>query len=1104
MMGRNRLQITIATLLVLASLTLPLCISAIAAEGSRPISAAIATQLEPKIGDPVDVAPSGELRTWNDGQDVGVLWEDARDIFKVVVGFAQSSGLPDPSAVKLQYWRDSWPNQRVPRDKLVGSGGSGWMNVGDWYKGHWQDADVKVSASGSSWTYTFNPINDKEVTNVKDFPATYRTTLKMRLLFPSKAPAISSFQTYTDSTWEKGTALIEWGGKDDKDQAWDGKAEIFNGKLDKVQILSGSKMKLTDPVSWTGTANKKETGGIVVSYWFAKPAVVNSFDETIVTIRAKRASFSFLGKGFLANLFVPDPNYRHIYLPDYGVIVRGIRDNTGFDQAEADRKSAQQSLYQQVQTLPEQTLTRALADMPPKTARIYMPLAVEGGRQHFRLEGDGNIVLDSNWEIRAPSTDSGAVTWGRTASIDFQIPRDGAKTGASIEDDFLPIARTWYEKDGIRYDEEAFATVLAGVLPKQGRVKAEEPQVCMVRWKVSNKTGSAQKISVPIAFGTTSHHGQEDLEDRDGVIYGKSTDASLVRFRYIPTQGVKATVSGKTLTCEASIPANGSVNIEVALPFLTPKTPADIDLLKKLTYDGQHGMIAEYWRRRIADGTQVSTPDPMLNDFYAANATHQLINTDNEPGADDRAMANVGTFGYGVYANESIMMVSELDRRGYHDVAQKALQTWIHYQGTVALPGDYTTADGEFYGAHGHESGGYNQHHGWVLWGMGEHYWFTHDKAWLTKAAPSIIKACDWITKQRSRTKTSEFSGIRAIEYGLLPPGSLEDIGDWRSWLSNNVFSWWGLDNVARALADIGHPQAKRLLAESAAYKDDIRKAYFEAMVRSPVVMLRDGTFVPDIPSDVHRRGRSFGWITETLEGSIHLLRCGIIAPTEPAAKWIMQDYEDNRYISDQFGYQINEDFDKLWFSRGGFSQQPSLLCSPTPYLQMDLPKNYLRAYFNAFAAGYFPERAMLTEHPLPNLGDYRGDHFKSSDEAMNTSWIRWMFIWDEGKDLYLGKVMPRYWLANGKKVSITKAATHFGPMSMVVKSYVAQGRIEMTINPPTVKAPGAIYARFRHPQSKMMKRVTVNGKPYKKFDPKKEWVVLPALKTKTVVVAYY
>jgi hypothetical protein len=449
------------------------------------------------------------------------------------------------------------------------------------------------------------------------------------------------------------------------------------------------------------------------------------------------------------------------------------------------------------------------------------------------------------------------------------------------------------------------------------------------------------------------------------------------------------------------------------------------------------------------------------------------------------------------------MMTCDMNRRGYHDEVEGAMRMWLDYQGTVMFPGDYLSADGIFYGANGYESGGYNQHHGWVLWGMAEHYWFTRDKEWLKSAAPKLVKGCDWIIRERTRSKTDECVGLRAIEYGLMPQGSLEDIADWRTWMSNNDFNYWGMQNVAKALVDISHPDGQRLLDEAESYREDIRKAFFEAMARSPVVALRDGSYVPSIPSDVHRRGRSFGWITETLEGSIYLLRTGVIDPDEPVAKWIMQDYEDNRYLSDSFGYQIPF-FERDWFSLGGFSQQPSLLCSPTPYLLRDEIKHYIRAYFNAFAAGYFPERSMITEHPLPNLGDYAGDHFKSSDEALNASWLRWMFIFDEMDDLYLGKAIPRYWLTDGQEIKIERAQTHFGEMSLALKSSTKSGSIEMTIEPPTRNLPPKTYARFRHPDGKSMNRVTVNGKEWADFDSAKEWVVLPALKDKTVVVAYY
>ena len=1067
-------------------------------EGSRPVKLTAQDVIAPKSGDPVDVAPFGEFRSWENGTDVGVLWEDARDIFKVVVKFADATNAPDLSTVKLQYWKDGWPRRRIPREKVSGSGASGWMNIGDWYKGSWQNADVKVTEGpDGTVTYTFKPINEKEFTDLRDFGATYRTALKMRLLFDGQAPKIASLHMFTDSTWDHATALIEWGGTAKSKQVWDGKAEAFNGYIEAVSPLGGSKVRMIDNNSWTSSVTG-ETDGIVVRAWYAKPEAMNSFDETVITIRTKQSNFSFLAKTFREQM-VPDPDYKPIFIRDLGVLVKASRDANGYAQAERAFQNSTKSVYDRVTKLPEQTFTRTWGAMPVKN-RMYMPLAVEGGREHFGIAANGDVSLSTSWQNRIKGPDTARSKWaGDTMTIFFGL--SGDKSDGFIEDGYLPIPTTWYERGGVRYSEEAFATTLSGTLPKEGRVPAIEPQVLMLKFSLSNFNPTSKVAGLTITVRTGN--GGEALVEQGGVVSSKLPEGELPRF-YVNTNGsATLAASGNRLQCDVNVPAGATKEVYFAVPFQTPDTPEDIRALQALDYNGQHKMISSYWRKRSAQSTQIVTPEKMINQFFAANPSHQLINTENQVGTNERAMAKVGTFGYGVFTNESVMMTTDLDRRGYFDVAEKAYQTWIHYQGTGRLPGDFTTRDGVFYGAAGYEDGGYNQHHGWAMWGMGEHYWFTRDKTWLKRVAPNLVKACDWIIGQRNRTKTDECTGIRAIEYGLMPPGSLEDIGDWRSWMSNNVFNYWGMENVARALAEIKHPDAPRLLKEAAAYKQDIRRAFFEAMDRSPVVPLRDGTWVPCMPSEAHRRGRSFGWITETLEGSIHMIRCGLIDPREPAATWIMKDYEDNRYISDQFGYQV-ADFERDWFNLGGFSQQPSLLCTPTPYIMGDLPEQYLRAYFNSFAAGYFSDKAMLTEHPLPNLGDIRGDHFKSSDEAMSSSWLRWCFIWDEGKDLYLGKTMPRYWLANGKAVKIDRAQTHFGPMSMSMKSNVAKGSITMTIAPPTRNAPGATYARFRHPDSKKMKRVTVNGKPWKKFDAAKEWVVLPALKAKTVVVAYY
>jgi hypothetical protein len=346
--------------------------------------------------------------------------------------------------------------------------------------------------------------------------------------------------------------------------------------------------------------------------------------------------------------------------------------------------------------------------------------------------------------------------------------------------------------------------------------------------------------------------------------------------------------------------------------------------------------------------------------------------------------------------------------------------------------------------------------------------------------------------------------GSRPIENGWLPAGGLEDVQDFWFWLATNSATDWGFQAAAAALADINHPRAKALQEEAAAYHRDFMAGMTEARVRTPVVRLRDGRYVPKFPSEPHARGRAYGWIREVLEGPMFLPAYQLMDPMSAEARWIIQDYEDNLYISRQYSYDI-PNYSQFWFSRGGFSLQACLLDGPLPYLYRDEIKHFLRAYFNSFAAGFFPEVRMLNEHALPELGYWFGDHFKTSDEAQSTYWLRLMFVREQGDELYLGQAIPRYWLADGTGAGIERSASEFGPLSLKYEPDIAAGRIKAILSPPTRNAPKTIYLRFRHPESKRITSVTVNGQDHAQFDADKEWVILPGTLngTQEVVVTY-
>jgi hypothetical protein len=745
---------------------------------------------------------------------------------------------------------------------------------------------------------------------------------------------------------------------------------------------------------------------------------------------------------------------------------------------------------------------------------MYLPVGTEGGRQRFGVNPDGSVFCVNDRIDQPRGKDTPRRRWGGDRlDYDFGLP-DGEPAKRWIEDECLPMMNTEWDRDGIHYTQTAFVTRLDPGSLGFPDMQADDTAVLIVKVHGRN-TASEYRL----AHATVSLRADGEpvpLVMRDGLLLARHGSEELLRAAVEVQGSVQGIPDDGRVRFAGNMPPGTDGSMVLRIPFITLDQPAEIERLRNLEYDAEFRRVKKFWQARADASTQITTPIPELNRFYRADVSHLLINCGREVGAD-RLAARVGGFSYGVFGNESCMMITDLDRRGLHAEAARCLEMFLHYQGTVKLPGDYETQDGIFNGANGWEQGGYNQHHGWILWAMAEHYRYTGDKAWLERNAPKLLKAAHWISHERARTK--QLTGLRAIEYGLLPPGSLEDIGDWRCWQSNNTFSWWGLDALARVLADVGHPEAKALQAEADAYRRDILASFKEASVRSPLVPLRDGTWIPQIPAEVHRRGRTFGWITVTLEGPIYLLRTGLMAPDDPMAVSILQDYEDNLYLSDRYGYSW-EEHGAQWFSRGGISMQPNLLCSPHPYLLRDEIKHFLRAYFNAFASCYYPDTQMMCEHPLPDLGDWRGDHYKASDESNSTYWLRLMFIEDDRGDdvLRLGMALPRAWLADGETPSIERAATHFGPMNLRFESKANAGQITAVVEPlvsgvagdaasekPTFRrAPQRVVVRFRHPTEQRIQRVTVNGRSWDRFDAGKEWVELPRSEGRTVITAFY
>ena len=988
---------------------------------------------------PFDAAPFGlPLPEGN-----GLMWEDPRELHRVVVHFREAA--PAPDTVRLEYWGSWWPERHLPKDREPGGGDMGWMELGNWWKYGWRVADAEAKAEGKTVAFTFRPVNAKEFPKAKDYPAPFRYTLKVRVASDQKLSAVERLEAFTDSSLESRAFRLAW-----NPGVPVGVKEVFNGRMVRAESVTA------------------QGGRFVIE------AVTNSdpntFDRTLVTLSRGPEAFTFR---------FDDLAQGPLFLPNFGVAVLPEADARDYAAIAAEQKArGAKTLYDRVAEMPEQTWGAAWDGMPPKKSHIYFPLGLDGGRQRFRLNADGSINWRSNdhYLQGRPGQDTPRLALENGGlALRFDLPSEPVER--TLEEESLPICISTWERDGVRVQQTALVTELAG---SKARAEAAAPAappgdafaVFLARFTFTNTTGEAKLVSLPLNFGG----GATLRADADGLLW----NGEHVRghFQADSTPTAEQGKVGWTFT----LTNNESRRITLKIPYVVLTEPAEPAALKQLDFDLEHQAVASYWRTRLSESARLITPEPMLNEFYRSHAMHLLVNCEREPGSD-RRFARVGSFNYGAYGNESCMMVVDLDRRGYHREAQDCLDAWLHYQGTVELPGSFASKDGVLYGAGGYEAGGYNQHHGWILWMLSEHYRFTRDRAWLERSAPGLVKGADWIIRETARTQDRH-----PLERGLLPSGSLEDIGDWWTWLSTSCYTWRGLDSAAWAVEQIQHPDAPRLRAAATDYHRALIANFTQAMQRAPVVRLRDGTAVPKVPSHVHRRGRTFGWICETLEGAIHLLITGAIDPKSELGTWILKDYEDNLYLSNQYGYTL-DDFEKHWFSRGGMSMQACLLLDVEPYLYRDEPKHALRALFNGQAVSYFPDVRLNTEHALPAMGDWRGDHFKSSDEANSAGWLRHLFVREQDdQTLLIGQAIPRDWLKSGQQCGLERAATWFGPVSVLYTGGAKE--ITCQLKGPTRNPPKTVRLRFRHPQEKPVTSVTVNGKPWQEFSG--EWVTLP------------
>src|SRR5262249_38879541 len=325
-----------------------------------------------------------------------------------------------------------------------------------------------------------------------------------------------------------------------------------------------------------------------------------------------------------------------------------------------------------------------------------------------------------------------------------------------------------------------------------------------------------------------------------------------------------------------------------------------------------------------------------------------------------------------------------------------------------------------------------------------------------------------------------------------------------------NAYYYAALRELGAALGDIGHPSAARFKRKATDLRANTLRAYAWTQARSPALALRNGTWIPHYPSQVHSPGKladffpgqdaGRSWCYDVELGAHQLAPTGVLDLRSREVERMMDHMEDVQFLADGwFDYPAATNHAD-WFNLGGFSKvQPYYTRNCEIYALRDEVKPFLRSYFNTLAAMLNPEVLTMWEH---------FHHSGAWDETHETGYFlhqtRTMLVQERDDELWLAPFVTSNWLRDAQRISVRNAPTRFGNVSYEISSHVSDGFIEATIEPPKRNPAGQIIIRLRHPEAKQIRSVTVNGKRHRAFDTSQATVSIKATAYALTVRAEY
>jgi hypothetical protein len=411
-----------------------------------------------------------------------------------------------------------------------------------------------------------------------------------------------------------------------------------------------------------------------------------------------------------------------------------------------------------------------------------------------------------------------------------------------------------------------------------------------------------------------------------------------------------------------------------------------------------------YWRDRLATGARIEVP--CVKATQALKAVHVQQFIDNDHGVLKGGEGFYDEF----YIRDGAYQILQFEEAGFAEAAAKAIESYLKAQ---RPDGRFETQANQF------------DANGQALWALWQYAKITGDRPFLARAYPQMRRAVAWIKQARRLAPPgSPFAGVL--------PNALAD-GEYLWEGKHHIvgYDFWnlrGLLCVADAAESLGET------ADATDYRREI------ADYRQAIQAAWQNTRLPHFPPSWEKAGTHWG-NTETLWPT------ELLPPDDPRITASLREMRES----------FMGGFLEGTLRWGGMPEaiHPYLSSYTTmASLIRGEHEQFVKEFYwylvhstatHAFPEGIFYQQRVAWSDTIPH----------ATGAANFAFLLRHALIHESGGELHLLTGAPDWWLEPGRRFTIDRAPTHFGPLSLSVRGQ-AKG-VDVRFDPPRRSPPRRI-----------------------------------------------